>query len=311
MKGIEIAKAYYKTYGEPLLEGKFSYLKDQVAVGYCGSGSECYGFDDELSKDHDFAPGFQVFVSDEVDEHDFFLLEKAYRALPREFMGCQRPFDAPVGGMRLGVMRYSDFLKDKIGSSDAELSLEEWLYLPEDMIYEAVNGEIFLDPSHFVTEIREKLSRYPEEIRRKKLAGEVLFMEQSGSYNYERCLKHNQKEAAQLYLYRYVNAAMHAIFLLNRTYMPYEKWRFEALSRLEDFSYLKDSFYYLLTHENTEEEVRYKTELILTIDTLIMEECVKQKIISMEEDDLEKVAYQINDSITDATLRNMHILSGV
>ena len=40
MKGIEIAKAYYKTYGEPLLEGEFSYLKDKVAIGYCGSGSE-------------------------------------------------------------------------------------------------------------------------------------------------------------------------------------------------------------------------------------------------------------------------------
>ena len=58
MKGIEISKAYFEEYGRPMLEKDFSDILPYLCVGMVGSGSDCYGFDDEISRDHDFEPGF-------------------------------------------------------------------------------------------------------------------------------------------------------------------------------------------------------------------------------------------------------------
>ena len=65
MKGLEIARAYYEEYGEPMLRERFPALMPFIAAGLTGSGSECWGFDDEVSRDHDFEPGFCLFLPGE------------------------------------------------------------------------------------------------------------------------------------------------------------------------------------------------------------------------------------------------------
>lgn len=58
MKGMELAKAYYEKYGAGMIEsvcGKAD--AEKIAVGLVGEGSQCFGFDDEISTDHDFGPG--------------------------------------------------------------------------------------------------------------------------------------------------------------------------------------------------------------------------------------------------------------
>ena len=58
MKGMELAKAYFEEYGIPMIETSFSQYQGQIAAGLVGEGSECLGYDDEFSQDHDFGPGF-------------------------------------------------------------------------------------------------------------------------------------------------------------------------------------------------------------------------------------------------------------
>ena len=55
MKGLELCREYFENYGRAMLE-EFPEIKDRIAVGLAGEGSECLGFDDELSRDHDFEP---------------------------------------------------------------------------------------------------------------------------------------------------------------------------------------------------------------------------------------------------------------
>ena len=100
MKGLELSEKYYLEYGAPMLQKDFPDLASIIAIGLCGSGSECFGFDDDLSTDHDFEPGFCIFIPDEevIDEKTFFLLEKAYSTLPKEFMGYKRNATTAVGG---------------------------------------------------------------------------------------------------------------------------------------------------------------------------------------------------------------------
>ncbi|MBO7292460.1 MAG: hypothetical protein J6V07_00835, partial [Clostridia bacterium] len=89
MKGLELSEAYFRTHGLPMLERDFPGLLPHLAAGLLGSGSECFGYDDDLSTDHDFEPGFCLFLPSEevVDRRTAFLLERAYAALPAEFMG--------------------------------------------------------------------------------------------------------------------------------------------------------------------------------------------------------------------------------
>ena len=93
MQGLELARAFYEDYGRPMLEEQFPQWLPHLAAGLFGSGSECFGYDDEMSRDHDFEPGFCLFLpgEDVVDRRTAFLLERAYAKLPKEFMGLKRP----------------------------------------------------------------------------------------------------------------------------------------------------------------------------------------------------------------------------
>ena len=101
MKGIELSKEYFEAFGKEVLETEFSAALPLLAVGLVGGGSECLGFDDEVSTDHDFEPGFCIFLPDEetVDRRTAFLLERAYAKLPKEFMGFKR---SPLKGWKQG-----------------------------------------------------------------------------------------------------------------------------------------------------------------------------------------------------------------
>ncbi len=327
MKGLEIARAYYEQYGEPMLREKFPGLMPFVAAGLAGSGSECWGFDDEISRDHDFEPGFSLFLpgEDVVDRRTAFELERAYAALPKEFMGLRRSLVAPVGGPRHGVLRTAEFMTDKVGKADGNLSLMEWLYMPEFSLAEAVNGEIFMDGYGEVTAIRERLRRRPEDVRLKKLAGQLLLMGQSGQYNYRRCLQHGEAAAAQLAAVEFVKSTMAAVFLLNDVYQPYYKWCFRAMRALPKLALTAELLEYLLTTDNEPDTAEEKSRVMEGIAADVIGELREQGLTGTiaggkpQEPgltgavgaDLEKCAYTVNDRIGDAQIRNMHILAAV
>ena len=313
MQGLEIARAFYEQYGKPVLEEQFGPQLSQIAVGLIGSGSECFGFDDEISRDHDFEPGFIIFLPEEdvVDRRTAFLMERAYAKLPKEFMGLKRSLMAPVGGPRHGVLRTAEFFRNKVGSPDGSLSLYQWLTIPEASLAEAVNGEIFFDGSGTVTRIREQLSAYPEDIRRKKLAASLLLMAQAGQYNYTRCLSHGEKAAAQLAVNEFVQHTMKVVFLLNQVYEPYYKWSFRAMRRLPKLDLTAEVLEYLLTTDNEPEMAEEKYDVIEGIAADVIDELIEQGLTEANCGDLEKHAYSVNDGIMDAELRNMHILAAV
>ena len=313
MKGIEISKAYFEEYGKPMLEREFSEALPYLCVGLVGSGSECFGFDDEVSRDHDFEPGFCIFIpgEDVLDRRTEFLLERAYAKLPKEFMGLKRGLVSPVGGRRNGVIRISDFYTDKLSHPDGELSVQDWLTLPDSFLFEATDGEIFFDNYGEFTEIRNRIKECPEDIRLKKLAGNLLVMAQSGQYNFGRCLSHGETGAAQLAVFEFVRAAIKTVFLINRKYMPYYKWSFRAMRDLELFSTFSDSFEYLMTSENSEENAETKSMVIEDIASLIIGYLIENNMTKAVCGDLEKHAYSVNDMISDPNIRNLNIFSAV
>ena len=313
MTGLELSRAYFEEYGRPMLEEQFADVMPLVAVGLFGAGSECFGFDDDTSRDHDFEPGFCVFLpaEDVVDRRTAFLMERAYAKLPREFGGVSRSLMAPVGGARKGILRTAEFFSEKVGAPDGVLTLGQWLALPTQALAEATNGDLYFDSLGEVTRIRSALRFFPEDVRRKKLAGHLLLMEQAGQYNYARCLSHGETGAAQLAAGEFVSSAMSAVFLLNRRYQPFYKWRFRALRELEKLSELAKPLEQILTSGNDAESAKTKMALIEQICAAVRAELRAQGLSDAQGEDLERHAYAVNDTIENSELRNLHVLAAI
>ena len=313
MNGLDLSRAFFEAYGKPMLEEQFPELLPYLAAGLFGSGSECFGYDDEISRDHDFEPGFCLFLpgEDVVDRKTSFALERAYAKLPKEFMGLRRSTMQPVGGARHGVLRTDEFFAEKIGAPNGALTLSQWLAVPEQSLAECTNGVLYFDNYGQVSAIRETLNRFPEEVRRKKLAGHLLLMAQAGQYNYLRCIRHGENAAAQLAVCEFVKSAMSAVFLLNNRYQPYYKWSFRAMRALPKLSLLAELLEYLLTTDNEGELAQDKYDVIESIAADVIDELMEQGLTKATCGDLEKHAYSVNDGIADAELRNLHILAAV
>jgi hypothetical protein len=313
MKGLELSEKYFNIHGLPMLQEQFPSVLHLVACGLFGSGSECFGFDDSISRDHDFEPGFMILLPDEsvIDRRTAFQMERAYAKLPKEFEGFQRCKMQPVGGSRHGVIRIADFMREKTGTADGLLSRHDWLSIPEQALAETVNGKIFYDGSGELTEIRSRLSYFPESIWKKKIAGNLLLMAQSGQYNYMRCLAHKEPAAAQLAVFEFVKHAISAVFLLNRQYQPYYKWCFHALRDLPMLSIEAELFELLITTDNEEKNSEEKYRIIEGIASDIIDLLIQFKLTEATCGDLEKHAYSVNDGIEDTEIRNMHILAAL
>lgn len=310
MKGLEISKRYYEEFGRGMLKDLFPTLIGSLAIGSVGKGSERFGFDDEISKDHDFEPGFCIFLPDEdtVSRKEEFLLSRAYSKLPKSYLGIERQPMSPVGGNRYGVIRTSDFYLETTGTPDGRLSVPAWLTIPLPALAEAVNGEVFFDGPGEFSEIRERLLKMPDDVKKKRIAGNLLIMAQSGQYNFLRCLSHGETEASQLACFEFANAAMKVLFLANGQYMPFYKWSFRALREKVGAVKEADLLSSIVLGGVGDSEKAEKIDEICSVTSSLI---TKLGLSETASDDLEKLAYTVNNEIRDAKIRNLHILAAI
>ena len=305
MKGIELAKQFYDTFGAAILEGEFKEFSDRIAVGLVGEGSECLGFDDEISCDHDFEPAFCMWITREDERKFGFRLERAYSRLPKEFLGFKRQPLSPVGGNRHGVLVIEDFYKKFLGSETVPKDELWWLSVPSATLRTATNGEVWRDDLGVFSSIRRELLKgYPEDVRRKKIAAHTLMLAQSGQYNLPRSLKRGDIGAAQLCVFEFVKHAISLIYLLNNVYEPFYKWAYRGMRALPVLSDLEPLLISLTDTKNAENKIEQ-------IAQIFSAEFVKQDLIPTVSVTLSSCAYQITETIKSGTLRNMHILDGI
>ncbi len=311
MRGLDISREFYLQHGRPMLEELFSDTVDRIAVGLAGEGSECLGFDDEISRDHDFDAGFCLWITEEDEQKFGFRLERAYTRLPKEFMGLRRSILSPVGGNRHGVITIENFYTRFLGAPNAPDSTERWLYTPTFSLAAACSGEVFRDDLGAFSAIRNQLlAGYPEDIRRKKLAAHTILMAQAGQYNYSRCFARGEIGAAQLAIFEFVKHAISAIYLLNNRYEPFYKWAYRGLRELPILGHLGDALQALTELKNSPSNAKMKQEVIEDIAALFIKEFYAQDLSHATCGNLEKHAYSIQDGISDGNLRNMHIMEG-
>ncbi len=117
--GLSLCRAYYEEYGRPMIRECFPEYADRIAAGLVGEGSDCFGYDDELSRDHDWGPGFCLWVTQETWDQIGEALQEAYEQLPKEYRGYVRTV-SPQGKDRRGVQTINSFYSRLLGEKDWE-----------------------------------------------------------------------------------------------------------------------------------------------------------------------------------------------
>ena len=231
--GAELSRGYYRDCGRPLLYERFGQYMDALTVGLVGEGSECFGFDDRLSMDHDYGPSFCIWLSDG-------LFDEIGGALGAVRLPCRRSTWAcamrtAANSPRVGAASYAPGIF--IGSFSAHAPRRK----------RRANGSRYLKRTlqrrrtaccsmhrtrSLSARAKKLLAFYLEDVRRKKLAASLVRMAHAGQVNYFRMARREDAVAARLALDQFIEHAMRALYLLNRQYCPYYKWMWRGLEKL-------------------------------------------------------------------------------
>ncbi len=244
--GMELARKFWEQAGKPMLQSRYPEYAGRIAAGLVGYGSECFGFDDAYSQDHDFSARFCLWLTDEDYAAIGEALQKDYERIAREWRSSA-PAESQVspttpraqGAMRRdGVFRIGDFFEALTGyrEAPAQDAPHEWLSLSESTLATATNGRVFADALGMFSKTRQGFTFMPEDVRLSLISRRLGMIAQTGQYNLPRMLKRGDGLAAMACIQEFTQAVVSLVFLVNNPvsvgYMPYYKWRFAALRRL-------------------------------------------------------------------------------
>ena len=309
---LERSREFYETVGKEMIHTHFPEWENRIAVGLVGEGSECYGFDDEISMDHDYAVGFCMWLTDADYEKIGPALQEEYDKLSKNENRLK---------YRRGVFRVNDFYNQLLESSadfEKEFSLD-YQKVEEFKLAQATNGIVFRDDMGVFSNIREKLlAYYPENVWRGKLAQSIHEFSQYAQSNYARMMARRDELTAKICVSKAIESTMDLIYLLSRTYAPYYKWKkkglekfplskkilplLEKLSRLPSQSEVWNNVTYHASLIHKEDKC---VELFEQIAKELLEELKRQELVSGEDVFLECYIKQILEG------KNMDIIEKI
>lgn len=227
MKGLDLSRAWFREAVFPELERTLPEALPRLAAGLAGEGSDCFGFDDAWSRDHDWGPRLCLWLPDGIEPRLAEAVAGFYDRLPPEYAGYAVPRS------RTAVRTAGAFYRALIGRADAPRTAADWLAIPEPMLAAATNGEVFWDGDGGFSGVRAALlAYYPPDVRLRRLAEAAALAAQTGQYNHPRCLRRGETLAALNAKARFLESAAQLVFLLNGRYRPFYKWTYRAMREL-------------------------------------------------------------------------------
>jgi Domain of unknown function (DUF4037) len=241
ISGIELSRRFHAELVRPWLAGAFPGLRHAAAL--IGAGSELIGFDDEMSRDHDWGPRVLLFVS----EADFAARAEALAAgfaavAPADFLGhplaLNRTRTGDVEGARrdprhgLEVHTLEAMLRRTLALElDEPRDLLTWLGLSEQQLLVLTTGAVFHDDDGRLTALRQRLSAFPRDVRLYKLASQWRRLGEEQAF-VGRTGHRGDDLGSKIIASRLVRDAMRMGFLIEGRYAPYPKWFGAAFAQL-------------------------------------------------------------------------------
>jgi hypothetical protein len=308
MKGLELAERYFQEVGLPMLRANFAPHVERIAAGLVGDGSECFGFDDSISRDHDWGPGFCVWLTKEDYRGLAESMQKALDGLPQTFEGYGPRRTSTWGEGRVGVFEISSFYKRFLGLEQIPRELDEWLMLPENSLSACTNGKVFRDPLGEFSAWRDALNAfYPEDVRRKKIAARCMTIGQAGQYNLPRCVQRGESFCVQYAETKFCADVVSVVFLLNRRYTPFYKWMHRAV---KDLPVLGGWIHERIAELITDSDVARKEEKIEEICAALIQEFARQGLSGHTSSFLPDHGPVIQERIVNSRLRQRNVWVG-
>lgn len=243
MQGIELSRRFYDDIVAPWLQDVVPGLP--YAAALIGYGSELLGFDDETSKDHNWGPRVQIFLTRDRFETEANRLVAAFSSVaPTNYLGepigwRSRPHPPVSGDGAVGVLEHGlevhtlDGMLHRLLAvrSVDDLSARQWLAFPEQRLLAFTAGAVFRDDEGDLTRARDRLSYLPADIwlykigcQWRRIAEEQAFVGRAGQVG--------DDLGSRVIAARLVRDVMRMGFLLERRYAPYAKWFGTAFARL-------------------------------------------------------------------------------
>lgn len=240
VRELETASRYFWEIGLPALETAFPNHIDRIAAGLVAAGSDYTNNDDEISRDSDWGPRFQVYLtrSDYAEIGDS--VQALLNNLPNDFYGVRC---YTIDGSANRVFSVDGFFREMTsngvgqGFEYAPESALDWLKIPEPCLFEISRGQVFYDPQgDFTARRRGFTSYYPNDVWHKRIAAALVDFGTQGHKNLICSLERRDFYTAEMSWWRFTELAMRLGFLLNRRYYPSQKWLYREFCRLPKFS---------------------------------------------------------------------------
>lgn len=212
ISGLDLCQQYYEEIGNLILQEQFPDTFSAMTIGLVGEGSDCFGYDDVISRDHDWGPGFYIFMDKALYEKIGEQVQGVYDALPNEYKGYKR-LTMKQAQNRLGVKVIEDFFAPSI--EDA----------PQYQLATLCNGRIFKEGENAFNECRQKVMAYYSASKCSLLLADAAArFSQCVQYNYDRMLSRGDTLTASMMLTDGLKEALRIGYILNRKYTPHDKW---------------------------------------------------------------------------------------
>lgn len=237
MKGLDLARAYYRQLIAPFLTERLPHIGECHAAGLLGWGSDVLGNDDELSRDHEWGPRCVLFLPNHLAHLERETYEALDQALPAEFAGyptrfvpspedpwVRVPSATGQGSVHIEVTTAEAYCRRNLGVVLPGSDLA-WLSIPEHRLLELTGGELFYDGVGELTALRAHYARYyPRDVWYYRLA----YAWQALGWDVDLiglCARRGDMLSAWQARGMSVLRVMKLTFLLNRRYGPaYIKW---------------------------------------------------------------------------------------
>ena len=304
IKGLALCEAYFYDVCYPMLQKHFPDRLPRMAAGLVGEGSECFGFDDEISRDHDFGPSFQIFIPKEDMEIYGEELKKKISELPDTYGPFEARNECTLGAGRVGLLTIEDFYDKFLSIHEVPDSNRLWLQMNDNALSTATNGKVFFDNLGKFSAIREGLLKhYPQDVRIKRLAYECTQIAQSGQYNFPRSLQRKQYVAAYLALGQFLTHYMSFVYLINKRYKPYYKWEHEGLKTLPLFGQMAHRELGKLVLIPLEEKAKYAVFVVESLCKKAVQLLKRENLTESGSDFLLDHAAQVLSHAQDESIR--------
>lgn len=266
IQGLTLSGLFYEEIVGPLWGKYFPHVPYSAAI--IGSGSEVLGFDTSQSSDHHWGPRLMIFLKEEdlrqyrEKIHAFFC-----EHLPYSFKGFSTNFGSPdtIGvqllqeidsgpvNHRIELLTFEGFFLDYLGIDPlGEISVRDWLMLPEQLLLTVTRGAVYHDGIGELQKIRQKLRYYPDDVWRYLLASQWQRISQEEAF-VGRCGDVGDELGSRLIAARLIRDLMKLCFLMERCYAPYNKWFGTAFARLDCAQKLSPVFDGILQAESWRE----------------------------------------------------------